>query len=872
MQRFVRRWWLVAILALGALGGCAAEPEDPASDLLMGEDLLVAIPRELDGDAAARRQETVARFAAGGKLRGGPSRTFYLAVRRSALEQRWFWSVYLKELQPYGPSPGTLGTKVVRFREQNGKLYVFDADDRRVTSDVFTPDLIIDAFPIVDRHHFHSLPGSGGYLLIDPAAGTNRFGALADWFATDPYPVPLATELSFVEDFRSAPDGGHYEQIITAYADEPVGLPGDVDGNELRMAATLGHSLRRYRETPAYVPVPAPAVTHYFLGEPFNVPGTGEVAQHAVHWGFHPGMQPVKWVIGREILDLQADPELGGPDLFDAMKRGIESWNAVFGYRVFTAELASPHDSFADDRVNYLIVDPDVSKGYAYADWRTNPNTGEIRGASVYFGGGFFEPMPDDPEAAPDALAEPRPKTKLPMLVWQGRAAEPLCVRWAPAWEPRQRPAAGHPALTGAQKLERYILHITAHEVGHTLGLRHNFKGSLVPPTSSVMEYNLLDAAIAQQAPGPYDVQAIQYLHGQAPGLPVLPFCTDEDTTRDPECVRFDPATPDPLNDYHIPDYALYTGLLLEGWFPPSLAELIVSLFGTELLGFARAGTAAQATAAWQAALAGARAPLDPADLANNPALGPAADALSAAVFREILVTTRAAIKTKLSRPAVIAAIAADGEAILANLDGVRSYSTRRLVVDALKRAQTLDAYLALLDARAARSGRPREQPVPRAGGGRALGRGVPRDPDRSAGGDHDAVQRPRGDRVDRGGRRGHPREPGRRPQLPDAPGRGRRAQARADARRVPRARRGAGPDRGAAPRPARARSGADAGPPGAPRRGDLAVLRVAKVGYSAAWRHTATRSPWPLTRKRLTAAVGRWPLTASRWPLTAGR
>ena len=35
------------------------------------------------------------------------------------------------------------------------------------------------------------------------------------------------------------------------------------------------------------------------------------------------------------------------------------------------------------------------------------------------------------------------------------------------------------------------------------------------------------------------------------------------------------------------------------------------------------------------------------------------------------------------------------------NLDGVRSYATRRLVVDALKRAQNNDAFLALTSARA---------------------------------------------------------------------------------------------------------------------------------------------------------------------------
>jgi len=38
-------------------------------------------------------------------------------------------TVYIKELAPFGPNPATLGTKVVRFREQNGKLFVFEGSE-----------------------------------------------------------------------------------------------------------------------------------------------------------------------------------------------------------------------------------------------------------------------------------------------------------------------------------------------------------------------------------------------------------------------------------------------------------------------------------------------------------------------------------------------------------------------------------------------------------------------------------------------------------------------------------------------------------------------------------------------------------------------
>src|SRR6185295_6987442 len=123
----------------------------------------------------------------------------------------------------------------------------------------------------------------------------------------------------------------------------------------------------------------------------------------------------------------------------------------------------------------------------------------------------------------------------------------------------------GDAQLTGAQKLEKYIQHITAHEVGHTLGLRHNFKGSLVPPTSSVMDYNTTAVTFAQPTPAIYDRQAIRYLYGQSPALPAAPFCTDGDTLVDPNCVRFDDPTPTPLTGYQIPLYQFVTGLFLDG-------------------------------------------------------------------------------------------------------------------------------------------------------------------------------------------------------------------------------------------------------------------------------------------------------------------
>ncbi|MHC4218036.1 MAG: zinc-dependent metalloprotease, partial [Planctomycetota bacterium] len=114
---------------------------------------------------------------------------------------------------------------------------------------------------------------------------------------------------------------------------------------------------------------------------------------------------------------------------------------------------------------------------------------------------------------------------------------------------------------------------VIMHEVGHTLGLRHNFKASTIysiqeinteawkgrPQTGSVMEYNPININFndgpvqgdwTMVTLGPYDVWAIEYGYTSEEDLkPILarvaedelPYATDEDTWGpDPLCRRFD--------------------------------------------------------------------------------------------------------------------------------------------------------------------------------------------------------------------------------------------------------------------------------------------------------------------------------------------
>jgi len=110
--------------------------------------------------------------------------------------------------------------------------------------------------------------------------------------------------------------------------------------------------------------------------------------------------------------------------------------------------------------------------------------------------------------------------------------------------------------------MDGYMLEIVAHEVGHNLGLRHNFKGNLGAyengeegsVSRSVMEY-LGRPYRHLNTIGPYDRMAIAYGYTGSMPTHLDWFCTDEDQGNDlnsmkiksPECTNSD-ATSDPFS------------------------------------------------------------------------------------------------------------------------------------------------------------------------------------------------------------------------------------------------------------------------------------------------------------------------------------
>jgi hypothetical protein len=282
------------------------------------------------------------------------------------------------------------------------------------------------------------------------------------------------------------------------------------------------------------------------------------------------------------------------------IREGIAEWNKAFEKAGFANAIEVRQQRDSDDwdpeDINYNTFRwITAGAGFAMGPSRVNPRTGQILDADVIFDADFLQFWKQEYENfTPQSIAELTGGA----LDLESHADEQK--RQGPYHDERictlqhglaRELAFGSHVLTARTNnpadLEKLITQglkeVTMHEIGHTLGLRHNFKASTmltldevndasktrdVGLTGSVMDYaptNLMPKDMTQgdffsPTIGPYDMWAIEYgykpLSGGTDGEvaelqkiaarcaePALAYATDEDTRGidpDPLANRYD--------------------------------------------------------------------------------------------------------------------------------------------------------------------------------------------------------------------------------------------------------------------------------------------------------------------------------------------
>jgi len=287
--------------------------------------------------------------------------------------------------------------------------------------------------------------------------------------------------------------------------------------------------------------------------------------------------------------------------------QGILAWNEAFeaiGFKNAIIVRQMPDDAVwdpADARYSTIrwLIQPGVGIGVGPS--RANPFTGELYDADIRISADYIRFFYNEFEEFINPATEKNYSEHIKSINeddtianhrdcnYANNMMNDMAFAWYSSFELLNIP------ISNKEKLMEKFIHdgivdLLIHEVGHTLGLRHNFKASSIysleqisdadfvsknGPVGSVMDYNginLMDGGqnFFQTKPGPYDYWAIEYAYAEQPlnsilsedeflnkiasksTNPLYVYCTDEDAygskSVDPYCTSGRDLTSNPID------------------------------------------------------------------------------------------------------------------------------------------------------------------------------------------------------------------------------------------------------------------------------------------------------------------------------------
>ncbi len=496
---------------------------------------------------------------------------FLLAIPKPGLGKDYLFSA---SLIPQGQSPTSHGLagKVVRFELFPDGVDMYESTKGLVVTEDLPARRLLANFPVVRQ--------DADRVVIDFNKGMRRVftqswtdGGGLDFSAHD-----NVLEVPESRVFETRADGAQLiiRQSVQTRSRE---FNADVESRyEVRYFLTPYQPGNFEGKEPSVVDT---RYTKFFETEGRLEPVTGRISARIAHFDLK---QPVVFYYSANTP----------PEYVEAVKDGILYWNLAFGKEIVQVKKAAEGTTAPDAKCNIVQWVPWDNAGFAYADVLVDPLNGQSEHGQAYMTSAFTFSGKARARAllrTLEEIAEPKKDDKkgaahlgLPFL-GHGAGCDLDQSAFARQFAHGLQEVLASDALTDEAVLrvaQDYLREVVAHEVGHILGLRHNFAGSLAATlsrkeldawfkayiagqpldaftnkltSSAMMEYTVFKASAfvgwrmrTVKDPLPHDRAAIRWGYFDSPEARTnkLLFATDDDIERYGDVRTFDYG-PDPV-------------------------------------------------------------------------------------------------------------------------------------------------------------------------------------------------------------------------------------------------------------------------------------------------------------------------------------